>query len=71
MGIRKQIEFEIGNQTYRVEHSLDNAYDIHGFNSLVNKVSIETDLNTGASLFVNWSHIPVLRFMDAPGGDAR
>jgi hypothetical protein len=71
MGLRKQIEFEIGNRTYRVEHSLDNTYDIHGFNSLSNKVSIETDLNTGERLFVNWSQVPVLRFTDAPGGDAR
>jgi hypothetical protein len=70
MGIRKQIEFEIGNRTYRVEHSLDNTYDIHGFNSLSNKVSIETDLDTGESLFVNWSQIPVLRFTDAPDGIA-
>lgn len=71
MGLRKHIEFEIGARTYRVAHSLDNTYDIHGFNSLSNKVSIETDLNTGENLFVNWSQIPVLRFADAPDGDAR
>jgi len=69
MGIRKQIEFEVGGRTYRVEHSLDNTYDIHGFNSLTNQVSIETDLKTGEKLFVSWSQIPVLRYIDLPDGD--
>ena len=70
MGIRKQIEFEISDRTYRVRTNLDNTYDIHGFNSLSNKVSIETDLNTGEKLFISWGQIPVLRFIDAPDDDA-
>jgi hypothetical protein len=66
MGLRKQIEFEIDQRTYRVETRLDNTYDIHGFNSLHQKVSIETDLLSGEQLFVSWGLIPVLRFKDAP-----
>jgi hypothetical protein len=69
MGIRKQIEFEIGERTYRIRTSLDNTYDIHGFNSLRNKVSIETDLNTGERLFISWDQIPVIRYTDAPDDD--
>ncbi len=69
MGIRKQIEFEIGARTYRVQTSLDNTYDIHGFNSLTKKVSIETDLNSGEQLFVSWGQIPVIRYIDAPDSD--
>jgi hypothetical protein len=70
MGIRKQIEFEVGGRTYRVEHSLDNTYDVHGFNSLAKKVSIETDLDTEEKLFVSWGQIPVLRYIDVPDGGA-
>jgi len=70
MGIRKQIEFEAGNRTYRVRSNLDNTYDIHGFNSLTKKVSIETDMISGEKLFISWGLIPVLRFVDAPTGDS-
>jgi hypothetical protein len=66
VGIRKQIEFEQGERSYRIVTSLDNTYDIHGFNSLMQKVSIHTDLNTGEKVFVNWSNVGVLRFVDAP-----
>lgn len=65
MGIRKEIEFQVGNQSYRIVTNLDNAYDIHGFNSLTQKVSIHEDLNTGDQIFVNWSNVSVLRFKDA------
>jgi hypothetical protein len=70
MGTKKQIEFEIGNRAYCVRTSLDNTYDIHGFNSLAKKVSIETDLKSGEKLFISWGQIPVLRFIDAPDDDA-
>jgi hypothetical protein len=70
MGIRKQIEFEIEGRTYRVNKNLDNTYDIHGFNSLTSKVSVETDLFSGEQVFVSWGQIPVLRFKDAPDGDS-
>jgi hypothetical protein len=70
MGTRKQIEFEVGERTYRVRTALDNTYDIHGLNSLTKKVSIETDLNSGEKIFISWNLIPVLRFIDAPDGDA-
>jgi hypothetical protein len=66
MGSKKQVEFDIGNRTYCIVTSLDNSYDIHGFNSMNKKVSIHTDLNTGERIFVAWSNIPVLRFKDAP-----
>jgi hypothetical protein len=66
MGTRKQIEFEVGNRTYRVRTRLDNTYDIHGFNALTKQVSIHTDLISGEKVFVNWSNIPALRFVDAP-----
>ncbi|MBK6873314.1 MAG: hypothetical protein IPG94_18620 [Kineosporiaceae bacterium] len=66
MGIRKEIEFEIGTRTYRVITSLNNTYDIHGFNALTQKVSIHTDLNSKEKIFVNWSNVPVMRFKDAP-----
>ncbi len=66
MGVRKHLEFEVGERKYRVMKSLDNIYDIHGFNSLTKKVSIETDLNSGEQFFVSWGLIPVLRFSDAP-----
>ena len=65
MGLKKEIEFEDGNRTYRIAKSLDNTYDIHGFNSLTQQVSIDTDLNTGEKIFVNWSNVAVLRFKDA------
>jgi hypothetical protein len=65
MGFSKEIEFEIGQRTYRIIKSLDNSYDIHGFNSLTSKVSIETDLNSGSAVFISWGQIPVLRFKDA------
>lgn len=66
MGLSKEIEFEVGERTYRIITSLDNTYDIHGFNSLTQKVSIHEDLLTGEKIFVNWSNVPVLRFKDAP-----
>jgi hypothetical protein len=65
VGLNKEIEFEIGNRTYRITTALDNTYDIHGFNSLAKQVSINTDLNTGEKIFVNWSNVAVLRFKDA------
>lgn len=65
MGLNKEVEFEVGNRTYRITKSLDNTYDIHGFNSLTQQVSIDTDLNTGEKIFVNWSNVAVLRFKDA------
>lgn len=65
MGLKKEIEFEDGNRTYRIAKMLDNTYDIHGFNSLTQQVSIDTDLNTGETIFVNWSNVAVLRFKDA------
>lgn len=65
MGLNKEIEFEVGNRTYRITTALDNTYDIHGFNSLAQQVSINTDLNTGEKIFVNWSNVAVLRFKDA------
>jgi hypothetical protein len=70
MGLKKQVEFEMGERTYRIRTTLDNTFDIHGFNSLRKKVSIETDLNSGEKLFVAWSEVPVLRFIDVPDGDA-
>lgn len=66
MGTRKEIEFAVGNREFRIITSLDNTYDIHGFNSLTQKVTIHDDLNSGDRIFVNWSNIPVLRFKDAP-----
>ena len=66
MSTKKQIEFEIGERTYRIRTRLDNAYDIHGFNSLREDVAIYTDLNSGDKIFVTWSLIPVIRFSDAP-----
>ena len=65
MGLKKEIEFEIDNRTYRIVRSLDNTYDIHGFNSLAKSVSIDTDLNTGETIFVNWSSVAVSSFKDA------
>lgn len=70
MSIKKQIEFEIGERTYRIITSLSNSYDIHGFNALREKVAIYDDLNSGDKVFVTWSLIPVIRFTDAPDGDA-
>ena len=66
MSTKKQIEFEIGERTYRIKTRLDNTYDIHGFNSLRDSVAIYTDLNSGDKIFVTWSLIPVIRFIDAP-----
>jgi hypothetical protein len=66
MGIKKEIEFEVGDRTYRIIKSLSNTYDIHGFNALNGQVSIQTDVLTGEKLFVTWSQIPLLRFKDAP-----
>jgi len=63
---KKQIEFEIGERTYRIRTRLDNAFDIHGFNSLREDVAIYTDLNSDDKIFVTWSLIPVIRFIDAP-----
>jgi hypothetical protein len=65
MGIRKEIEFEAGNRSYRVVTNLTNTYDIHGFNALTTSVSIHTDLNTGEQIFVNWANVAVMRFKDA------
>ena len=65
MGITKEIEFEAGGRSYRVITSLDNTYDIHGFNSLTEQVRIHTDLNTGERIFVQWKNVAVLRFKDA------
>ena len=65
MGLKKEIEFDTDGRTYRVVTSLNNTYDIHGFNSLNGQVSIHTDLNTGKKIFVTWSGISVLRFKDA------
>lgn len=64
MGLNKEIEFEIGNRTYRIAKALNNTYDIHGFNALTEQVSIDTDLNTGEKIFINWSNVAVLRFKD-------
>ena len=69
MGLRKEIEFDVSGRSYRIVTSLDNTYDIHGFNSLSGKVTINTDLNTGEQIFVNWSNVPVLRFKDAPDSE--
>jgi len=63
---KKQIEFEIGERTYRIRTRLDNVYDVRGFNSLREDVAIYTDLNSGEKIFVTWSLIPVIRFIDAP-----
>jgi aspartyl aminopeptidase len=68
MGLKKEIEFDASNRTYRIVTSLNNTYDIHGFNALNKQVSIHTDLNTGEKVFVTWSNIAVLRFKDAPDG---
>jgi hypothetical protein len=66
---RKQIEFEIGQRTYRVITSLRNVYDVHGFNSLREDVGIYKDLISGEKLFVTWSLIPVLRYIDIAEDD--
>lgn len=65
MSTHKQIEFEVDSRTYRIRTHLDNTYDIYGFNSLREQVSIHTDLITGEQVFVSWSLIPVIRFTDA------
>lgn len=66
MSTSKEIEFEVGTRTYRIITRLDNSYDIHGFNSLMSKVTIHDDLLTGEKIFVNWSNVAVIRFKDAP-----
>lgn len=68
MSTHKQIEFEVSNRTYRIRTHLNNTYDIHGFNSLRDKVSIHTDEISGETLFVSWSLIPVMRYIDVEDG---
>ena len=48
------------------DHQPGQHHDIHGFNSLTQKVPIHTDLNSKEKIFVNWSNVPVMRFKDAP-----
>ena len=69
MSTKKEIQFEIGERTYRVRTRLDNIYDVYGFNSLRESVGIYTDLNSGDKIFVAWGDIPVIRFIDAPDDD--
>ena len=71
MTTKKQLEFEIGERTYRVITRLNNSFDIHGFNALRDQVAIYDDLNSGGKVFVAWSLVPVIRFTDAPDGDAQ
>ena len=70
MSTKKDIQFEIGQRTYRVITRLDNVYDIYGFKSLSESVGIYTDLDSGDKIFVIWSAIPVIRFIDAPGDES-
>jgi hypothetical protein len=65
VGLNKEVEFEVGNRTYRITKALDDTYLIHNLNSLTQQVSIDTDLNTGEKIFVNWSNVAILRFNDA------
>jgi hypothetical protein len=65
MSLEKHVEFEAGQRTYRIKVRLNNTYDIHGFNALMQQVGIYEDLNSGEKVFVNWSVVPVLRFADA------
>lgn len=65
MSIEKMIEFDVGQRTYRIQHRLNNSYDIHGFNALRDQVSIHTDLISGEEIFVAWSQVSVIRFKDA------
>lgn len=66
MSIKKQVEFEVDNRTYRVHVQLNNIYDVHGFNALRDQVGVYTDLVTDQKIFVTWSLVPVIRFTDAP-----
>jgi hypothetical protein len=71
VSIKKQVEFDIQNRTFRINVQLNNTYDVHGFNSLREQVGIYTDLNSEEKVFVSWGLIPVLRFIDQPeDGDA-
>lgn len=65
MSTKKQVEFEVNERTFRINVNLNNTYDIHGFNSLRDQVGIYTDLNSDEKVFVTWSLIPVIRFIDA------
>jgi hypothetical protein len=67
MGSRKEIEFEVGQQSYRIVTDIFGDA-IYGFNNLTQQVTIHKDLNSGKQIFVNWGNIAVLRFKDADGG---
>ena len=59
------VEAGKNERTFRINVNLNNTYDIHGFNSLRDQVGIYTDLNSDEKVFVTWSLIPVIRFIDA------
>jgi hypothetical protein len=57
-----QVEFEHGGRTYRVEPGVY-KWDVYALNALREKVSLNTDINTGEQIFVAWSEIAVLRLV--------
>jgi hypothetical protein len=62
--VEKQVEFEIGQRTYRVAVNIFQGgpfREIDGYNSLQENVGIYTDQISGEKVFIAWNRIPVLR----------
>jgi hypothetical protein len=65
----KELEFEIGERTYRIRTEVGNAVsnlngEIGNFKLLQGMIGIYEDLNSGDKVFVTWSLIPAIRFKD-------
>ncbi|MFD0522901.1 hypothetical protein [Paractinoplanes durhamensis] len=50
MSLEKYVEFDAAQRTYRIKVRLNNTYDIHGLNALMQQVGIYDDLNSGEKL---------------------
>jgi hypothetical protein len=65
----KELQFELGDQTYRIQTEVGNAISalngpVGDFQLLRDTVGIYKDLNSGDKVFVSWSQIPAIRFRD-------